>query len=135
MAGPDQVIEAALFNKLAAGTALIAHLGGTAIYADIAPNNKALPVVVFRYQGGGDENMTPGGQRNLMYTVRAMSYSKAQAGTIDGDVYGLLHNATLSVSGYTNFWTAREESVNFAEVDAGGSVIYHRGAMYRIRVT
>lgn len=132
MSGPDQVVETAIYNKLSGGTALIAHLGGTAIYAGIAPNNTPLPVVIFQWQGGGDENDSPRRTRNEVWTVKAISTSKSQAGTIDGDIDALLHMKTLSITGYTNFWTAREGSVNYVEVDAGGTAIFHRGAMYRI---
>lgn len=136
MSGPSQVIEAALYTTLAAGTALVAHLGGTAIYEGVAPTTASLPVVVFNWQGGGDENQAKGGRlRNPVFTVKAIAGNKALAGTLDGDIDALLHHVTLTVTGYTNIWTAREGDVNYDEVDTGGSVLYHRGGMYRVRVS
>ena len=50
----------AILDKLKAGTALIAELGGTAIYVDQAPDGALLPYVVYNHQGGGPDNISPG---------------------------------------------------------------------------
>jgi hypothetical protein len=49
-------------------------------------------------------------------------------------VIDALHNATLTVSGYTNFHTAAEEEVQLTETARDGSFIYHTGHYFRIRI-
>jgi hypothetical protein len=135
MTGPIQAIETGLYSLLAAGTALTTELGGTFIYNKIAPPGTNLPVVIFQWQGGGDENMTPGRQRNPVYTVKGVATTQAEAVALDGHIDTLLHHATLTVAGYTNIWTAREEDVDYIETDTGGNAVYHIGGVYRIRLT
>ena len=130
-------IETGLYNALAGDTALIAELGSTAIYSRHAPQGAALPFVVFNHAGGGKENLTPSDMQNHVYLVKAVA-SQAQgakkAGTLAGLVLSALHNTTLTVSGYTNFYTAAEEEVQLTETARDGTMIYHTGNYYRIRI-
>lgn len=135
MTSPAQLLETGLYSLLAGGTALTAELGGTAIYNKIAPSGVSLPVVIFQWQGGGDENLTPGRQRNPVYTIKGVASTQTKAAALDGHIDTLLHHATLTVTGFTNFWTAREGDVNYVETDEGGNAVYHIGGMYRIRIT
>jgi len=134
MADPTFALETALFSTLSGGTALTGALGGTAIYNRIAPETQSPPYVIFQWQGGGDENMTPNRTRRLRYTVRAVAENLDQAGTIAGHVDTLLHQQTLTVTGWANFWLAREQDVAYVEIDAAGQPVYHTGGVYEIRI-
>lgn len=132
-------LNAAIYSKLAGGTALTSLLsGGTAvpsIYYLQAPDSAALDYAVFSYQGGGDENWTAHRTKNLMLFVRG--YSKtgpAQAGSIDAQIDALLHGIALTVSGWANFWTAREEDISLVDTDPSGKHVWMAGGMYRLRI-
>jgi len=125
----------ALYSKLAAGTALIGALGGTAIYGDQAPDGSALPYIVFSHSAGAPDNITPRDMRSGVWFVRAYSATKAQAAQIDGLVDDLLHEGSLSVSGWTTFWIAREEDISLIENPPNGKRIHMTGGMYRIRLS
>ena len=47
-----KAIRAAIYNELAADTALYAELGATAIYYSVAPQGTARPYVIFFNSGG-----------------------------------------------------------------------------------
>lgn len=129
-------LNTAVMTTLAAGTALTGTLGGTAIYYGQAPDNTALPYVVFSYQAASDENQTRNRMKNIMLYVRGYSSSDSQAGTIDSQVDALIHGKTLTVTGWTNnFWTAREDDISLVENAPDGSMIYSVGGIYRLRLS
>ena len=129
------VIEAGLYTKLGADTALISELGGeTAVYNRHAPQGVSRPYVVFFHAGGGHENLNPSDLQNHVYLVKGVSDGSKEAGTIDGLCKAALHKQTITVSGYTNFYTARENEVQTTEITREGVAVYHTGAYYRIRI-
>lgn len=131
---PVQALETGLEAILSGNSALTTELGGTLIYNKQAPQDPGTKYVVFNWAGGGDENLTPHRTRNVVYTVQAVATTQAQAATLDRLIDAALHEKTLTVSGWTNFWTAREDDISFVEQDAGGNPIFHVGAQYRIRI-
>lgn len=128
---PILAFETGLYSKLSAGTALIAELGGTFIYNKLAPQSTNPPYVIFQQQGGGDVNDTPIRSRNILYTVFGCARTPEAAAAIDRDIDATLHNQTLTVSGWSNYWLARETDVQFVELDAAGLEIFRTGAIYR----
>ena len=73
--------------------------------------------------------------KNLVLYVRGYSKtSQASAGSIDAQIDTLLHGQTLSVSGWVNFWTARESDLSGFEPMPNGETIWNAGGMYRIRL-
>lgn len=131
----NNALETALYGRLAGGTALTSLLAGTAsIYNSLAPPGSAHDFVVFSHQGGGDENLTPRRMRNVVYLVKAVSTAgMAKAGQIDAAADALLHNQELSVSGWANFWLAREGDVRYSELTEDGKRYFHSGGLYRVR--
>ena len=128
-------IEAGLAAKLDAYGALTALLSSTtAIWNGAAPPGTALPYVVFFYTGGGLENINPSELHNLLYLVKAIADDATEAGVLQGHIRGALHNTTLTVSGYTNFYTACEDEVQLTEVSREGTLLFHRGYYVRIRI-
>jgi len=125
-----------IYDTLKAGTALTALLAGTtSIYNIQPPDNATRPYVIFNLQGGGDENMTPSRMKNLLYFIRGYSdTSAAAAGSIDTQIDPLLHGQTIKVSGWTNFWLARESDLQNVETLPNGQHIWMAGGFYRIRL-
>ena len=107
---------------------------GTKVYYLQAPESAALPYIVFDYVADLEENYTANRTRNAVAFVRAFGTTPGQAGTIDTQIDGRLHGTALTVSGYTNFWIARETAYSSVETDASGRNVYMCGADYRIRL-
>jgi len=128
-------IREALYSKLIGDTALISELSGdTAIYYGVAPQETARPYVVFFNAGGGPDNTYPSDLTSEVYVVKAVADNLGGALTVDNACKTALHKQTLTVTGYTNIWTRREDEVSLTEVSDDGTVIRHEGAYYRIRV-
>jgi hypothetical protein len=134
MTSPVVVLDTGIYSKLSGSSTLTTLLGGAKIYNRLAPETADPPYVIFQWQGGGEENLTPSRMRNVVYTIKAVSRTLAQAGSIDAAIDGLLTGSTITVSGWTNFWLARGSDIAYAEVDAGGNELWHTGAMWRIRI-
>lgn len=126
-------LNAAIYSKLSGGTALVSALGGTCIYHGIAPEGKAFPYVIWSYVAGGHENMTPRESVNAVVYVRAYATTAKQAATLDGYAAELLET-TLTVTGWNNYWLAREESIVLPETDSAGKTTWSCGAYYRVRL-
>jgi Protein of unknown function (DUF3168) len=130
-------IETSLYSKLTGTAALTTALGGAYIYNRVAPQGQAPPYVVFNHSGGGHENITKSDMQNHVYMVKVVTsgpQGSKLAGTINDLVIAALHNSTLTITGYTNFWTALEEEVQFTETAPDGTYIFHTGGYYRIRI-
>lgn len=123
-------LNTALYSRLG-GTATTA---GTAVFFLQAPDNQPLPYIVFDYTADLDENMTANRTKNSVLFIRAYASTQAQAGTIDGQVDALLHFKPLTVTGWSNFWIARESGYSMTEVDAAGRKSYMVGGEYRVRL-
>ena len=127
-------LNAAIYSTLGAGTALTGLLGGTAIFHLQAPEGHTLPYVVFSKQAGGPENSHPDDARDYVYFIRAYASTAKAAGDIDAAVSALLHRKALTVTGWNNFWLAREGEYETVETTPGGVNVYTAGANYRIRI-
>jgi len=127
-------LNAGIWSKLSGGTALITALGGTAIYPGQAPDDINPPYVVWSYQFGGPDNMTPRESTQQVIYIRAYANTEAQAGTIDALISDLLHKGTITASGWNSFWVARETEFAFPEVDEAKVITWTAGAYYRVRM-
>lgn len=128
-------ISKTLYLTLSGGTALTSLLAGTtSIYHLQAPDDAELPFVTFNIQAGGDENQTPKRRKNNLYYIRAYSETSAlNAGSIDAEVDNLLDGQTLSVSGWTNIWSKRENDIEIVETLPNGKQVWTIGGFYRLR--
>ena len=128
-------LETSIFTLLTGGTALTAKLATTtSIYPYVAPLGAAFPLVIFNLQGGGDTNDTPRRNKDLVYQVKAVSdTTKFLAGEVDTEIDNLLHETVLTVSGWTNYWCARETDIGYQE-SKDGAIYWHVGGLYRIRL-
>jgi hypothetical protein len=129
------VLSSAIYSKLQ-GTAVTSLLAGTtSIYNQQAPDNATMPFIVFNLQGGGDENFDQHRTKNLVYFIRGYSQvSAAQAGSIDTAIDAAMHLQTLTPTGWSNFWTAREEDLTAVENSPSGQKIWMAGGFYRIKI-
>ena len=133
MAEVFTAMGSALYSKLAAGTALTNKLGGTEIWDTLVPQGTDPPYVVFNFQAGGDDNTSPRRARSVMYQVKAISTASLEAAEIDSLIDASLHEQTLTVTGWGNYWLARTTDVAYTQ-EAGGVLYWHRGGLYRIRI-
>ena len=132
-----KAINTAIFSRLSSATALTNLLPGTAsIYALQAPDSAVYPYVVYSLQGGGDENETQNRTKSMVYFIRAYSkVSNAQAGSIDAQIDTALHLVPFTgVSGWTNFWMAREQDLELVENPPTGGQVFMNGGLFRIRL-
>jgi hypothetical protein len=127
-------LETGIYTALTGDSDLTTKLGGNYIYNQHAPQGQARPYVVFSHSGGGHENITPSELVNVVYLIQAISDGLKNAGEIDDLIKAVLHLGTLTVSGYTNFITLRENEMRMVETTREGKMIYHAGAYYRIRL-
>lgn len=128
-------IDTAIRSTLCGGTALTTLLAGTAsVYHIRAPDNAELPYVLYSVQGGGAENINPSDLQNYLYYVRGYAGNGDTAASIAGAIKTLLDKKTLTVSGFTNFWTRFETEVENSEETSNLSPIYSCGGIYRIRI-
>ena len=110
-----------------------ALLPGTAcIYRDQAPDGATLPFVVFSLQAGGPLNITPSDLRDEVYFVRGYGTTPIQAGNVDGQISALLHQGTITVTGYSTIWLVRETDLELVETLPDGTREWMAGAFYRI---
>lgn len=133
MTSSYSIIAPAIYSTLTGGTALISALGGTFIYSDGAPEAQALPYVVYSYQAGGPDNLTPSDSRSCLVYIRAYAASRQAAENIAGLIFDRLNKSTLTLTGYTNYWTACESEIALVEHDPAGVPTYVAGGMYRIK--
>ena len=137
----QNVLNAAIYTRLAgtAGTALTSLLsGGTAVpsvYYAQAPDNATLPYVVWLYPSELDVNQIPHRMKDIVVRVYGVASAPAQAGTIDAAIDARLHSATLTVSGYTNIWTRRENGYQLITTSDAGIRYYTSGGDYRAELT
>lgn len=129
-------VETALYSRLTGTAGLTALLASSsAVYLDQAPQNAAFPYVVFGLQGGGDDNKSPHRAQSLLYMVKGLTTANmSAAGNIDAQADAALHLVTLTVTGWTNTWLARESEIEYVEDIGGGKRVFHRGGVYRIRI-
>lgn len=129
-------LGSAIYNKLSAATALTSLLAGTtSIYHLQAPDNSTSPYVVFNIQAGGDENLTPKRRKSLLVFVRGYSKtSAAEAGSIDTQIDTLLHGQNLSVAGWADIYTWREQDIEAVQNLPSGEKYWLSGAFYRVRI-
>jgi hypothetical protein len=121
-------LDAALYTAIG-GTHTNA---GTAVFLQVAPDNYPLPYVIWSYVNEGDRNETPHRLKDVVVSIFAYASTATAAKTIDAQIDGLLHHKTLTVTGWTNIMTRRENGYALEETDSAGKKTWTRGADYRI---
>jgi hypothetical protein len=124
-------LNTTLYSALTTGGTVTT--AGSAAYYMLAKDGAALPYILWDYVNEGDDNDNPHRAKNVVVSIRAYAASSAVASSIDSQIDGALHNKVLSVTGWTNFQTRRENGMSSVEVDASGRKTFMAGADYRIR--
>ena len=136
-------------SQLAFGSALYSRLSGTAlgtltaggtaspsVYHEQAPDNAALPYVVFLYPSEVDDNTSPRRLKDIVIRAYAVALNDAQAGTIDACIDTLLHRNPLgSAGGWKNIRLQRENGYQLITTSEAGLRYYTSGADYRAEIT
>lgn len=126
----------AIYDKLATNTSLVAQVG-TRIYRGVAPQSAIYPLVIITLMGGGVTTETPTDMADPFYLVSVISdVSTAQAGTIAEYIKTALHRQTLTVSGWSNYWTGignHYEAVELPSVT--GKPLWQSGWFVRINLS
>ncbi len=125
-------LDAALYNQLSASATTLYGLVAARVYDSLAVQGAALPYVVYNWMGGGDLNLTQKDFIDVLYQVKGLATNLGVARNIDSAIRDRLHNATFSISGWDQIACMREGEVNYSEV-VDGVLVWHRGALYRIR--
>lgn len=138
----QNALNTAIYSLLSGDATLVSLLGGTNIYYGRAPEqlNTQGTALHWVIQAGGDENSDPTRSKNFVINLRASvsgnNASHKYAGSIIARADSLLNGQTLTVSGWTNIWTAAEDEFSpDAEIDESGVPHYTSGQFYRIRLT
>ena len=129
------LIETGLDAKLSGDSDIVAKLGSANIWTPFIRQGASYPAIQFYYAGGGEENLTPHRMVNTVYAVKGISQtSMKHAGEIAELINTALHGQTLTITGWSNFWLAREGLIRYHEIGPGGEDYYHAGAYYRCRL-
>jgi len=121
-------VDAALYTILNNDATLTTYIGAK-VYANQAPEGAALPYLVFYQALGGSENVCPRDTINQVYRVEtrrgeAQPSTVATALQIHAQVKAVLHNKTLTISGWTNYLMRVEREQKFTEM-------YHSSNIHR----
>lgn len=111
---PD--IDAALYTALDASI--------VDVYREFAPDGAALPYVIFYLTAGGPTNTEPGIVLDQVYRVESRGSTQAEAFAAHQAVYAALHNQTLNIAGWGNYWTACEGEVRLFPELYNGNQLY-----------
>lgn len=130
----NNAIWTGLYSKLSGGTALIAALGGTAIYHQQPPEGAALPYVIFGWAGGGLQPLNSHTLANGIIRIRAFSdVDDSEAGAIRDEVFTLIDKGSLTITGWSQLWLRAEAPhIEMVETDESGVTVWSSGDDYRI---
>ena len=125
-----------IYEALAADGQLAAVVGSR-IFADVAPQDAAMPQVIFQMQAAQPDSVGVGGTRiltNGLWLVKAIDQTESYAGLlktaadrIDTVLHGLVGD---TVSWVTVDNCVRQEPFRMAEDDPSGRQYRHLGGLY-----
>ena len=129
-------VESALYDLLKVDAPLLVLLGGSVkIYNHLAPRAATPPWVIISQQSGREENRTPRREMLFDYQVKGVATSLFTAGQIADRIDIVLHDATLSVSGWdTAYWIRRNITLRYIDTTESGEITGHAGAVHKIRL-
>jgi hypothetical protein len=131
----NKAVRQALYQKLnvASVTGLLAN-GSASLYHAVAPQTAAFPLLVFSKQAGTQVNVFGDeAYQEKLWLVKAIARgtSSSVAEDIDKAVFDLLNFGTLTITGATTMFVARESDVEFVET-SGDTQYRHVGGIYRV---
>ena len=126
---PD--ISKALFEKLT-GTGAVTALVSTRIYDQYVPLGIARPYVVFYHAGGGPGNTVPRETIDTVFRVEAVGEDNPTTKAVFNAVFAALHGQTLTISGWSNYWT-KVDGVRTLVDQVDGKQLHRRMADVQIK--
>lgn len=131
-------IDAALISKLA-GDATLTSLAPGGVYREVAPLGVAEPYVIVQLMNHRDEYQLARGQafEDSTYMVKAVqaSTSGSAVQAAADRIQALLHNGSLTITGYRLTDLERIERIAYVEIDDDRDRRYqHRGGLYQVLV-
>ena len=131
-------LNTAIYNKLntASLTSLLnANNTPTSVYHLQAPDDARFAYVVFNKQSDVEDNITAHRIINTVYQVRGFTKtSPAAADAIALAIDNLLHNATLSITGFAQLRLVRIGGLEFVDVPQDIDKVYSAGSLFRLIV-
>lgn len=133
----DKAIRQALYEKLntASVTSTLAA-GSASLRHAVAPSGDAFPFVIFNKQSGVPVKRFGGNAfDNQIWLVKVVDRNESSSRAEDTAqaIDDLLDFGTLTITGGTALFVARESDVDFVETD-GDKQYRHHGANYRLAV-
>lgn len=128
-----RLIEQGLYNRLAGDTALVAALGGPAIYPQLIPPHGRLPAVVYSLNRGGETHHTPRPEVDLTYLVKAVAETPGVAATLADLIRERLTEMALT-SPWAAYRVQLTQVVSYVD-QLDRNTYWHAGGLYRIRAT
>lgn len=124
-----------IYDALYANAGILSAVGAR-IYRELAPQNATYPLIVMQNVGGGTISETPIDAADPFYLISAVSQtSPADAETLAAYIETALHKATLTVTGWTNIWTAVTTHLETVELPSSGAPLWQAGRFVRIRLS
>ena len=130
-------LSAAVYAKLnvSALNDLLADTELPSIYQAQAPDNALYPFVVFNKMSDTEDNESAHRVINTIYQVRGYTKANMKAAQAIAEVVdGLLHNATLSITGYAQLRLVRIGGVEFVENQQSTDKVFSAGSLFRLLV-
>ena len=135
MANETWTIDSWLYSKLANDATLMALITG--VFADVAPQDQAMPFLVYSLQEVGDVMSINGtrimtaGTYDVRVTTDSESYSSIKMAVERVDT--LLHKTSGTVTGGLILSCVREAPVRYTELHQG-RLYRHLGGLYSLQV-
>lgn len=127
-------IDTAFRAALTAHSGLTALVGTVNIFNLQAPPGVALPYVVFYSASGQIPNIVPRDTLNYVYRCEGLATSRGSAEAIHQQIYAALHEQSLTITGWTNYWLACENIYPLYE-NVEGSPRWRYGGVYRVKAS
>lgn len=136
---PD--VAGALHSKLA-GTSAITDITSTRIYHRQAESGTTYPVVLFYSGAATVENTTPRISMDDVWRVESTTIqgngsneNEQAAYALHQAVYTALHQQTLTIAGWSNFWMACERQQSLPPENTDGTQFWRFVWDVRIRIS
>lgn len=133
------ILNTALYTRLTGTSLGTLTAGGTAapsVFFEQAPDNQALPYVVWSLPSEVESNDNPHRMKEVIVRAYGVASGPAQAGTLDSAIDALLHGSALTLgTPWSNLWLMRENGYQLETVDEKGARYYTSGADYRAIIT
>lgn len=107
----------------------------TSIFNKQAPDEAAFPFVVFNKQSDTEGNDTRHRVIDTIYQVRGFTKStNGEEYTIAAAIDALLHNATLTITGFAQLRLVRIGGIDFVENQQSTDKVFSAGSLFRLIV-